>query len=85
MTQEELLQIESSQRQHFEVMLQQDRQSIIVEQLEYNLFSIIKPKLYKDGDSWCCLFGDDINVGICGFGDTPYLAILDWNRAWNNQ
>jgi len=83
MTQEELLQIESSQRQHFEVLLHQEKMNAIVENEEYNLFSMLKPKLYKDGDSWCCLYGEDLVVGISGFGETPHEAILDWNRKWN--
>lgn len=27
-------------------------------------------KPYKDGDQWCILAGDNIQEGICGFGDT---------------
>jgi hypothetical protein len=27
-------------------------------------------KPYKDGDQWCILLGDNIQEGICGFGDT---------------
>lgn len=27
-------------------------------------------KPYKDGDQWCVLLGDNIQEGICGFGDT---------------
>ena len=52
---------------------------------EYNLFSILKPKLTKDGDQWCVLYGTNIQEGVVGFGDTPYLAILDWDKAWNKN
>ena len=27
-------------------------------------------KPYKDGDQWCILLGDNIQEGICGFGNT---------------
>ena len=27
-------------------------------------------KPYKDGDQWCVLLGDNIQEGICGFGNT---------------
>jgi hypothetical protein len=73
-------QIESSQRQHFEVIEHQERLNLIMQQQEYNLFSMLKPKLYVDGNEWCCLLGDDIQSGICGFGDTPYKAIHDFNK-----
>ena len=83
MTQEEILQIESSQRQHHEVMLFQSRQESVIEAVEYNKFALLKPKLYQDGNQWCCLYGENIQEGITGFGDTPHLAILDWNNQWH--
>ena len=85
MTQDKLLQVESSQRQHFEVLEHQEKMNAIVEAEEYNLFAMLKPKLYKDGDAWCCLYGEDIMIGIVGFGDTPYKAILDWNTMWHKS
>ncbi len=62
-----------------------NRMHIIVEQQEFNLFSIIKPKLYKDGNQWCCLYGEDIMEGIVGFGETPYKAVWDWQSAWHKK
>ena len=32
-------------------------------------------KPYKDGDQWCILLGDNIQEGICGFGDTVDEAL----------
>ena len=66
-------------REHYEKM------NLIVEQQEFNLFQMLKPKLYKDGDQWCCLYGEDVMEGIVGFGDTPFKAIIDWNSAWHNS
>jgi len=36
---------------------------------------------YKDGDQWCVLLGDDLAVGIAGFGDTPEAAIHAFDEA----
>lgn len=36
----------------------------------------IKP--FKDGDQWCFLYGDNIQEGIAGFGDTVRNAALDF-------
>ncbi len=83
MTKEEAIQIESSQRQHHETMEHQDRAGLNAERFEYNLFFQSRAKLYLDGNQWCVLFGENIQEGIAGFGDTPYKAILDFNRAWN--
>ena len=59
--------------------------NLLVEKEEYNLFSMLKPKLYPDGDQWCCLYGEDIMIGVVGFGETPYKAIMQWNKAWDES
>ncbi|WPU91804.1 hypothetical protein SNE25_21025 [Mucilaginibacter sabulilitoris] len=41
--------------------------------------SLIRPVVFKEGDFYCCFFGDDPITGVIGFGDTPDEAINDWN------
>lgn len=36
----------------------------------------IKP--FKDGNQWCFLYGNNIQEGVCGFGDTIYKAAWDF-------
>lgn len=36
----------------------------------------IKP--YKDGNQWCYLYGDNIQDGIAGFGETIFKAAWDF-------
>jgi len=43
---------------------------------------LFKPTLTIDGTSWCALYGDDIQTGVCGFGDSPAGAYEDFDRAW---
>ena len=38
---------------------------------------------YKDGDKWCVLYGDDLQCGIAGFGDTPEKAVIAFDIAWS--
>lgn len=83
MTKEELDQVESSQRQHDEVMLHQVRMSTAVMQEEYTLFAMLKPKVYIDGNQYCVLYGEDLQSGICGFGETIHKAIQDFDKAFN--
>lgn len=45
--------------------------------------AIHKPKVFQDGDQWCALYGDNIQEGVCGFGDSPAAAINDFNNCWN--
>lgn len=49
------------------------------------LVESLKPRLFMDGNKWCCLYGDNIQEGVVGFGDTPHLAILDFNKAIYNH
>jgi hypothetical protein len=54
-----------------EMISQHDRPSVIY-----------RPKLYKDGDQWCVLYGEDIQSGVCGFGDTPSQAMFEFDTKW---
>jgi hypothetical protein len=59
----------------------QSRLSASVQAEEYNLVKTLGLVPYKDGNAWCVLWGEDLAVGVSGFGDTPYLAVLAFNRA----
>ena len=83
-TAEEILNIESSQRQHHEELLFQERLCAAITQTDYVLFATLKPKFYKDGNQWCVLYGEDIQSGIAGFGDTLFAAIVDWDGAFQH-
>lgn len=43
---------------------------------------IYKPKLSKDGNQWCALFGENLQEGVCGFGDSPAEAMWDFDKNW---
>lgn len=38
---------------------------------------------FKDGDKWCALYGEDLQAGIAGFGNTPFLAMADLRDQLN--
>jgi len=46
---------------------------------------MFQPKIALDGNQWCVLLGDNIQEGVCGFGDTPELAFLDFDRAFHSN
>jgi hypothetical protein len=48
-------------------------------------FYLLRPKVYPDGDQWCALYGDNLQEGVAGFGDTPALAAYDFDKNWNGQ
>jgi hypothetical protein len=36
----------------------------------------------QDGNKWCVLYGENLQDGVAGFGDSPDLASRDFDRAW---
>lgn len=54
----------------------------IIEAAEVNLISVLKPALTIDGGEYCWRLGDNLQDGICGFGKSPYLAALAFNKAF---
>lgn len=42
----------------------------------------MRPRVFPDGNQWCCLYGDDLMVGVVGFGDTPEMACSAFDKAW---
>ena len=54
------------------------------EQQEFNLIAQLKPSIGRDGSQWRVLYGDEIG-GIAGFGNSPYLAIMDFNAQWYKE
>ena len=75
----------SSLKQRFAEIQHSNELDIQFAQQDYLLFSMLKPKIYPDGDVWCVLLGDNIQDGICGFGASPYLAIRDFNASFNKN
>jgi hypothetical protein len=46
---------------------------------------LLKPKIYLDGDKWCALYGDNLQDGVAGFGDSPALAFEDFDKNWYSK
>mgnify|MGYP001615362632 CR=1 FL=1 len=37
-----------------------------------------------DGNQWCALYGDNLQDGVAGFGDTPHKASIQFDVEWYN-
>lgn len=44
---------------------------------------MLKPRLSIDGNQWCALYGENLQDGVAGFGDSPDLAYRDFDMNWN--
>ena len=43
---------------------------------------MFKPKLSKDGNMWCALYGENLTDGCAGFGESPSAAMWAFDTAW---
>lgn len=43
---------------------------------------LFKPAISVDGNQWCALYGDNLQDGVAGFGDSPADAMADFDRNW---
>ena len=46
---------------------------------------MLRPKLSLDGNQWCALYGDNLQDGVAGFGDTPDAACRQFDIRWLNE
>jgi hypothetical protein len=47
--------------------------------------AVFRPTLSADGNMWCALLGDDLQVGVAGFGKTPAEAMTNFDIAFLNE
>lgn len=60
-------------------------EATVIENAEMNLVRLFNAKISLDGNMWCWLYGEDLQCGIAGFGKSPYLAALDFNKNFMEQ
>lgn len=46
---------------------------------------LMRPLVFPDGAAWCALYGEDIQQGVAGFGDTPEGACANFDHNWRTQ
>ena len=68
---------------HAALMVQETFQQVAYEQMRPAV--IFKPRLFPDGDQWCALLGEDLQVGVCGFGDSPADAMYAFDKEWTTK
>jgi len=84
MTEETYWKEKLSREQHHLDYEDQSKMNTLVQAEEMNLFSLLKPKVGIDGNQHYVLYGEDLQNGVAGFGDTLMLAIYDFNKSFNS-
>jgi hypothetical protein len=41
-----------------------------------------RPAISIDGNQWCALYGDNLQDGVAGFGDSPAEAMQAFDTEW---
>lgn len=50
---------------------------------EYERPSVLhRPRLTRDGSAWIALYGEDLQEGVVGCGDSPAEAMRAFDNAW---
>lgn len=44
--------------------------------------AVYRPALTIDGNQWCALYGENLQEGVAGFGDSPAHAMREFDAAW---
>lgn len=47
--------------------------------------AIYRPSISIDGNQWCALYGDNLQDGVAGFGDSPEAAMQDFDAQWQKK
>lgn len=47
--------------------------------------AVFRPAVYIDGDKWCALYGENLQDGVAGFGDSPSEAMWDFDKNWRKK
>lgn len=83
MTEQDYWHFRNSGEAHNRQFTHESEMNRLVQGEELNLVAMLKPKIGIDGNMWFVLYGDNLHDGVAGFGETPYKAILDFNKSFH--
>ena len=67
----------------FEYLGPQLGEAIQIVQCEWCRPSVLfRPKISRDGNMYCALLGENLQEGVCAFGDSPDAAMHAFDVAW---
>lgn len=44
-----------------------------------------KPRVYREGDKWLAVYGDNSQDGVVGVGESPGEAVFHFDREWDKR
>lgn len=79
-TEADYWQLRSSQEQNHQELEHAERMNVEVTRLDMATMAMLHPKIGIDGNQWYVLYGENLQDGVAGFGDTPLAAIQNFNH-----
>jgi len=70
---------------HQEDLQHQSRMNTLIIDEEFSLYRNMNARLILDGNQWCCIAGDNLHDGVAAFGDTPYKAVIAFNKEMHKS
>ncbi len=67
----------------YAAILHQEQMIVTYEQQRPSI--LLKPKISIDGNQWCALYGENLQDGVAGFGDSPDKAMVDFDKNWRTD
>ncbi len=75
-----------------DVSLQAHQVQVALQQMAWSIEAavtaphvLMRPRVFPDGNAWCALLGENIQVGVCGFGASPAEACAAFDKAWATE
>lgn len=71
---------------YFEMTMHEAQRAVIsIEEELTRPSAIYKPAIRLDGNKWCALYGEDLQCGVAGFGDSPAQAMDEFDKEWRKN
>ena len=49
---------------------------------QHRPFILLRPRVFLDGTQWCAMYGENLQDGVAGFGDSPEYAAWNFDKVW---
>ena len=70
---------------HQDFIAAQERLDAAITLSHFSIVSALNLTPKREGNMWFILWGENIQEGVAGFGETPYKAVVNFNDAMNES
>lgn len=77
--------VERLARESFDCSWTRERANDAIDEIRSEMLRpsvIYRPVLSLDGNAWVAVFGENLQDGVAGVGDSPHAAMMSFDTAW---